>query len=1165
MHYLNVLFKNKNHKQNMWMPIVLAVVLGLNQFAILSFNLPIAQAQDEVIVEETPGLLEQLGDFVENTLQTLNIVGSCELTLTKTDFDATASPDTDLAYRLVLKNTGTANCTGGGVKLRDYIPEHTTYVSSDVSLSFQGSYYVEWNFGTVEPNEEHTVNLLVHVDSDVPCDTTLMNKAKYWSTQTDWGPNDGAGTILYVREYTPIQCNVNPICGDGIVNQSNEQCDGTAGVGQNQSCSDDCQLLYCGDGEVNQAFEQCDDKNNVAGDGCSAICELEQDYCPVPVDVVMVIDRSGSMEDDSYCTNSAYTTKTPCLLNGFQWIVEPMNTNKSAAKYFVDRLDMTKDKVGLVSYATNVTLESSLTNDDNLIKNKIDALTPNGYTNIGGAMAGAKTELDNHNRTDAAPVIILLTDGKANVTASGTYPYETGGANYALAEATNAKDAGYIVYTIGLGTDVSHSLLTSMASDPTKYYPAPTTADLQNIYNQIASDICDYSSIGGCKYNDQNNNGVINDSEPTIPGWEITLSYQENSQDVVKTTTTNDNGCYTFAGLEPNTYTVAETMQNTWTQTYPTSTTHVLSIGYGATITDKHFANYQTPAGFCGDGIVNQSSEQCDDHNNVSNDGCSATCQIEYGTISGCKYKDLNNNGVIDSGEPTISQWPITLTNNILASPQAIATTTTDLNGCYEFTNLTFGGNYTVAEEQMPGWTQTYPAPTSTYVVQINSIAPYENKHFANYQTPGVECGNGIVETGEQCDDKNNVAGDGCSATCQIEYSTISGCKYSDQNNNGVINDSEPTIAGWPIVLHFLDSQTDPVQTTTGVNGCYEFTQVTYGTYNVSETVLAGWAQTYPTSTTYNVSITNPGNYSGYHFANYDEPEPPCTVNCGGGGGGPTNPILTIDKSANVSFTNPGGIVDYTIAVKNVGNSTGYNLKITDVLPSGLEYYGTTTSGIWQLGDIAVNETKTVTYQVLFSDSLVIGNYTNTAKAEITNGSPVQDTAVVEVRNTTVYSQEYAPILSIDKKVNMSFTNPGGEITYTVTITNTNAGNLTAENVNLVDRLPKEFYFNSNKIAVNSWALGNLAPGESKTVSYDVTVKTDTKNGTYENIAVASADNAPEVYDKVPLEIRDVKALGFTLPDTDGSLNHILSIILGLLILAAGYIGFQVKKEYQLV
>src|SRR5437016_10401096 len=35
-------------------------------------------------------------------------------------------------------------------------------------------------------------------------------------------------------------------------------------------------------------------------------------------------------------------------------------------------------------------------------------------------------------------------------------------------------------------------------------------------------------------------------------------------------------------------------------------------------------------------------------------------------------------------------------------------------------------------------------------------------------------CGNGVVETGEECDDGNTVAGDGCSSTCTIELSA--GC-----------------------------------------------------------------------------------------------------------------------------------------------------------------------------------------------------------------------------------------------------------------------------------------------------------------------------------------------------------------------------------------------------
>ena len=39
----------------------------------------------------------------------------------------------------------------------------------------------------------------------------------------------------------------------------------------------------------------------------------------------------------------------------------------------------------------------------------------------------------------------------------------------------------------------------------------------------------------------------------------------------------------------------------------------------------------------------------------------------------------------------------------------------------------------------------------------------------ATCQTEPPVCGNGHVETGEQCDDGNTVSGDGCSSTCKIE------------------------------------------------------------------------------------------------------------------------------------------------------------------------------------------------------------------------------------------------------------------------------------------------------------------------------------------------------------------------------------------------------------
>ena len=40
----------------------------------------------------------------------------------------------------------------------------------------------------------------------------------------------------------------------------------------------------------------------------------------------------------------------------------------------------------------------------------------------------------------------------------------------------------------------------------------------------------------------------------------------------------------------------------------------------------------------------------------------------------------------------------------------------------------------------------------------------------------GFDCGNGIVEPGEQCDDGNTLNFDGCSSTCRLE----AGCIVTD-------------------------------------------------------------------------------------------------------------------------------------------------------------------------------------------------------------------------------------------------------------------------------------------------------------------------------------------------------------------------------------------------
>jgi cysteine-rich repeat protein len=53
--------------------------------------------------------------------------------------------------------------------------------------------------------------------------------------------------------------------------------------------------------------------------------------------------------------------------------------------------------------------------------------------------------------------------------------------------------------------------------------------------------------------------------------------------------------------------------------------------------------------------------------------------------------------------------------------------------------------------------------------------SPPERKHgkrIGHCQSPQPACGNGVVETGEECDDANTAAGDGCSDTCHFDDNT---------------------------------------------------------------------------------------------------------------------------------------------------------------------------------------------------------------------------------------------------------------------------------------------------------------------------------------------------------------------------------------------------------
>ena len=188
----------------------------------------------------------------------------------------------------------------------------------------------------------------------------------------------------------------------------------------------------------------------------------------------------------------------------------------------------------------------------------------------------------------------------------------------------------------------------------------------------------------------------------------------------------------------------------------------------------------------CGDGIL-EPGEQCDDDNTKSGDGCSSTCQVEAGwqcRVPGKPCVPLCGDGKIVGDEQCDTG------NNAANKPDDGCSSTCQIEPGYSCTGTPSvctkancgNGTLETGEACDCGTSPTnLPAgctgPNGLFNGDGSGCSNTCTKEPICRGTNGtgathactVSCGNGNIETGEQCDDGNLVNGDGCSSTCQIE------------------------------------------------------------------------------------------------------------------------------------------------------------------------------------------------------------------------------------------------------------------------------------------------------------------------------------------------------------------------------------------------------------
>ena len=249
----------------------------------------------------------------------------------------------------------------------------------------------------------------------------------------------------------------------------------------------------------------------------------------------------------------------------------------------------------------------------------------------------------------------------------------------------------------------------------------------------------------------------------------------------------------------------------------------------------------------CGNSQLND-SEQCDDGNSVNGDGCSNLCLIERSSICGNKISEKNeqcDDGNVVNGDGcsvlcTIERqlFASLLNGNcsngkVDAGEECDDSNTRDIDGCSSVCLLENGrcGDSIVQRALNEQCEPSLHSKTLPY--GCTSLCQFDLKDCGNGILNAGEvcdegnrnsnsvdsscrldcrlgrCGDTIVDVGsvrkEQCDDGNTVSGDGCSRECIVEHSAFaqfsSGGKglyrlplatLTVQNSDGVVGNTGP-------------------------------------------------------------------------------------------------------------------------------------------------------------------------------------------------------------------------------------------------------------------------------------------------------------------------------------------------------------------------------------
>jgi uncharacterized repeat protein (TIGR01451 family) len=247
---------------------------------------------------------------------------------------------------------------------------------------------------------------------------------------------------------------------------------------------------------------------------------------------------------------------------------------------------------------------------------------------------------------------------------------------------------------------------------------------------------------------------------------------------------------------------------------------------------------------------------------------------------------------------------------------------------------------------------------------------------------------------------------------------------------------------------------------------------------------------------------------------------------------------LEVAKTVDISFPNEGDSVIYQVVLTNGGPDSANAVEVADALPPGLTYVSATAThgayedgtGRWSVGTLAVGDSARLTLGASLDAGTGGATITNTAvlvAADQADTDASNDTASVDV---VVQSAD----VGLRKTVNDPTPVETDLISFTLRLFNSGPDDATG--LEVTDFVPAGLTYAGHTSswgtyddATGVWDVGTVLPGDTVTLTVDVTVDVGTRGWTISNLAaVTASDQAdPDAVDNSAFAKLTVQASDF--------------------------------------